>query len=153
MSMTMTNRTTCTSLARRTAALLLLATLLTACSAALADPADVDPLAVRAPDVELSDHAVRRAAAIALADARFAALLDDTPHTVEEVRLPHLDAPGVVATVGFDAPVDEADFPVDICAIDTGDPAAPITGIVWYLVDDEVAAVSPRWGDDLTCGY
>ena len=50
----------------------------------------------------------------------------------------------VEAATGYDA--------LDMCAIDAG--GEPITGVVWLIDDEEeIAAVSPRWGDDLACGY
>lgn len=58
--------------------------------------------------------------------------------------------PGRVAvTVAFDQPVDDAEYPLDVCAIDAG--GQPITGARWLLGGDDIVAVSPRWGADLIC--
>jgi hypothetical protein len=43
------------------------------------------------------------------------------------------------------------DYPLEVCAIDTD--GKPITGVVWLVQGNRVAAVSPRWGDDIACRY
>lgn len=133
---------------------LLLGSLVAGCAGTGADAAaGLDPTAVRPPGIDLSDEEIRSAVAVALADDRLAPLLDVQPHEVEEVRRAAAQDTGVVVIVGFAGPVADAEYPLDVCAIDRGDPPAAITGVVWLVVDDEVAAVSPRWGQDLACGY
>jgi hypothetical protein len=56
------------------------------------------------------------------------------------------DQQGLVVTVEFEQPLGGAAYPLDVCAIDTE--AEPITGVVWLVQGNRVAAVSPRWGDD-----
>ena len=59
---------------------------------------------------------------------------------------------GLVVTVEFEQPLDdEPAYPLDVRAIDTD--GQPITGVVWLIQGEQVAAVSPRWGDDIACGY
>jgi hypothetical protein len=101
--------------------------------------------------VDLSETEVGRVVATALADDRLGDLLTAHPYRVESVRSPAAGS-GLVVTLGFDDPLaDDAAWPLDVCAIDTG--GLPITGVVWLVEDGSVRAVSPRWGDDLACGY
>lgn len=139
------------SLARLLALLALVSS--TGCGPSTAAPLDIDPAMVRAPASDLSDEAVRSAVATVLGDERLAGLLATHPHQVEQVEQagPEGTAPGRVAvTVAFDQPLDDAEYPLDVCAIDTD--GQPITGMRWLLEGDEIVAVSPRWGTDLICG-
>jgi hypothetical protein len=54
-----------------------------------------------------------------------------------------------VVILAFEQPLEAGAYPLDVCAIDTG--GQPITGLTWLIDDDQVAAVSPRWGSSLTC--
>jgi hypothetical protein len=112
---------------------------------------DTDTTEIVVEGVEVAGNELGRVVATALDDDRLGELLAAHPHRVEGVR-PPVDGSGFVVTVGFDAPlVDDAAWPLDVCAINTG--GQPITGIVWLVEDGSVRAVSPRWGDDLACGY
>lgn len=118
-----------------------------------ADPQDAETDAAVEDAPELLDVDPQDAAAAVdatRADGRLDDLLADNAHLVETVG-PATSSAGLVVTYGFDEPVDGSAYPLDACAVDTG--GEPITGIVWLVQDDEVAAVSPRWGDDLACGY
>jgi hypothetical protein len=97
--------------------------------------------------------AARQAVEVALRDERLEGLLASHAHQVAEVAEPMgSDQQGLVVTVEFEQPLgDDADYPLDVCAIDTD--GEPITGVVWLVQGDRVAAVSPRWGDDIACGY
>lgn len=135
-------------------AVLLVAT--AACSPPLEPvaPADDDiPLTARSVAAGIDPDAAQQAVDVALRDERFEELLASHAHHVAEVAEPMMsDQQGLVVTVEFEQPLgDEIAYPLDVCAIDTD--GEPITGVVWLVQGDRVAAVSPRWGDDIACGY
>lgn len=100
----------------------------------------------------LDENDARVAASVAIDDSRFQKLLEDNPYRVAEVRAPAEGPSGLVVTIVFEQPLGDGSYPLDMCAIDAG--GEPITGVVWLIDDEEeIAAVSPRWGDDLACGY
>lgn len=139
------------SLARLLALLALVSS--TGCGPSTVAPLDVDPAMVRAPASDLSDEAVRSAVATVLGDERLAGLLASHPHQVEQVEHtgPEATTLGRVAvTVAFDQPLDDVEYPLDVCAIDTD--GQPITGVRWLLEGDDIMAVSPRWGAGRFCG-
>jgi hypothetical protein len=106
----------------------------------------------RSPDSDLSEEAFHTATTTALGDERLVGLLADHLHRIEQVE--QLDAEDAsrptVVVVAFDQPPDDAEYPLDVCAIDTG--GQPITGLRWLLHGEDIVAVSPTWGADLTCG-
>ena len=123
---------------------------LTSCGPPSADPLAFDPATVRVPGADLSDEAFRGAITTALGDERLAAFLAGHPHRVEQVEAADASTARAIVTVVFDHPLDDAEYPLDICAIDTD--GQPITGLRWLIDGDDITSVSPRWGADRYCG-
>lgn len=135
-------------------AVLLVAT--AACSAPseiVAREIDGVPLTANSVAEGVDSDAALQAVDVALRDERFDGLLASHAHHVAEVAEPRGSGQrGLVVTVEFEQPLgDDATYPLDMCAIDTE--GQPITGVVWLVQGDRVAAVSPRWGEDIACGY
>jgi hypothetical protein len=136
-----------------------IAVLLVAIAACSAPPETVaredgdTPLTARSVAEGVDPDAARQAVEVALRDERLEGLLASHAYQVAEVAEPVGSGQrGLVVTVEFEQPLgDEADYPLDVCAIDTD--GKPITGVVWLVQGSRVAAVSPRWGDDIACGY
>ncbi len=127
-----------------------------ACSSPLGTDARDDghrPLVATSVAEGIDPDAAQLAVNTALRDERFERLLASHAHDVTEVAEPSMSGQrGLVVTAEFQQPLeDEGDYPLDMCAIDTG--GQPITGMVWLVQGDRVAAVSPRWGADIACGY
>lgn len=100
----------------------------------------------------IEEEDARAAVDAALNDSRLTGLLDAHAFTVAEVRTPTQANGGLVVQVEFDEPLDDdAQYPLDVCAIDTG--GEPVTGVVWLIDEGVVSAVSPQWGEDTSCGY
>lgn len=101
----------------------------------------------------IDSEAAQQAVDVALRDERFVELLASRAHHVADVEEPTMSGQqGLVVTVEFEEPLgDDLAYPLDMCTIDTE--GEPITGVVWLVNGDLVAAVSPRWGDDVACGY
>jgi hypothetical protein len=119
---------------------------LVGCGGSASAPAPIDPAGSSGLTHE------EQAVEVARSDERLTELLEANPHEVVSVRDPDQSDRGMLVVVEFDRPLDDAgDYPLDVCAIDVGD--RPITGIVWLVDGDEVLAVSPVWGDDVSCGY
>jgi hypothetical protein len=96
----------------------------------------------------LTKQQQEQAKQIALQDQRLAAVLDDHPYTVTEVRSPNPpQAQRAVVTIAFDDALAPGEYPLDWCDIG-GHPNA-ITGVQWLvdLASTSVAAVTPRWGN------
>jgi hypothetical protein len=111
------------------------------------------PLTARSVPEGVDPDAARQAVDVALRDERIERLLASHAHHVAEVAEPMAsDQQGLVVTVEFEQPLgDDVAYPLDVCAIDTE--GEPITGVVWLVQGNRVVAVSPRWGDDIACGY
>lgn len=125
-----------------------------ACSGPLETPEDDDVrLAAESVAEGIDTEAAQQAVDVALHDERFEELLASHAHHVASVKEPKMsDQQGLVVIVEFKEPLgDDVAYPLDMCAIDTE--GAPITGVVWLVNGDRVAAVSPRWGDNIACGY
>jgi hypothetical protein len=60
---------------------------------------------------------------------------------VESVREAVPARTGTLVTIGFEGVTNEADYPLDVCAIDRG--GQPFMGFVWLVVDGGIAGVSP----------
>lgn len=126
-----------------------------ACSAPLETgaPADVeDRFTAESVAEGIDSEAAQQAVDVALRDERFEEFLASRAHHVAEVGEPTMSGQqGLVVTVEFEEPLgDDVAYPLDMCTVETD--GKPITGVVW-LVQGDLAAVSPRWGDDIACGY
>jgi hypothetical protein len=132
-------------------ALLMLVAML-GCGPSTAASLDGGPAVGRSPDSDLGDETLHTAATSALGDERLVGLLANHPHRIEQVEQLDAEDPSrpTVVVVAFDQPLDDAEYPLDVCAIDTG--GQPITGLRWLLHGEDIVAVSPIWGADLTCG-
>lgn len=109
---------------------------------------DFDPNEVRADGADLTDEQVIAAVKTAVADSRIQSVLKHR-YRVVQVRLSNNDADDVMITVEFEQPLGESEWPIDVCAIDTQ--GQPITGAVWIVREGQITAVSPQWGDGISC--
>jgi hypothetical protein len=123
---------------------------LAACGSENGSP-NVEDLTIDSVEPGVAESDARVAVRIAIDDSRLQELLEANPYRVTEVRPPGEAQSGLVVTIVFEEPLGDGSYPLDMCAIDNG--GQPITGVVWLIDQDEISAVSPRWGGDIACGY